>query len=390
MQAFLHGQKQFSVSRLLPEILDRTHRFEEVTGEGRAVDKARIVQDRVVRRIAAQRPPFGLHIGVGEPLDILKGRVLFVGIGHNRNALAAQCGARVVLWWVHEEVDLVPARVGVGIEAGEEGEPVHRHGDLTGFERVQALAHIAVGVAGRRRSLVELFIEFKCFDRFGRVHSTVHVIGAGRVFVFETPRVERRGHTHCDPFGATLGKDGGTVDGLAINLAALEELRDLQHFFLALGFAQVLPCGLFVGGLDVGAAEPVLAIEPAIGVAHGGQRVVVWRAFGPCGIGVDRGVRKVRHRDAFGVKEVVQFDIVAVFRATADPLAVTDQQVAEFAARVQFVQHPVREVGPRDELKAHRMAGLRLEFFAEFYQCVGRVPRGPAQGQIVSLRAACE
>jgi hypothetical protein len=40
--------------------------------------------------------------------------------------------------------------------------------------------------------------------------------------------VERRGHPHGDVLGAALGVDRDTVAGLAVDLAALEELGDLE------------------------------------------------------------------------------------------------------------------------------------------------------------------
>ena len=73
---------------------------------------------------------------------------------------------------------------------------------------------------------------------------------------------------------------------------------------------------------------------------------------------------------------------MTVFGTAADPLAVADQQIAKFAARIQFVQHTVGEIRPRDELKAHAVPGLFFEFLTQFNQCVGRVPCGPAQRQV--------
>ncbi len=156
---------------------------------------------------------------------------------------------------------------------------------------------------------------------------------------------------------------------------------------MGFGFGQITTCGLFECRFDVVAGEPVFAVEPAVRVAHRRQRIVVGRAFGPCGIGIDRRIGKVGHADSFIVEEIVQFDIMAVFCTTTYPLAIADKQVTQLAAGVQFIEHTVGKVGPRNELKAHGVAGLRFEFFGQFDQRVRRVPSGPAQGKILGLSA---
>ena len=61
------------------------------------------------------------------------------------------------------------------------------------------------------------------------------------------------------------------------------------------------------------------------------------------------------------VEEVVELQVLAVLGGAADPLAVPDHQVAELAAGVQLVQHPVGEVRPGHELEVHFVAGLRFK-----------------------------
>ena len=64
-----------------------------------------------MRGIAAERPPLRLHVGLGEPLDVLQRRVLLVGIGDDRDALAAEVEPRLFCGRVDEEADLVAADV---------------------------------------------------------------------------------------------------------------------------------------------------------------------------------------------------------------------------------------------------------------------------------------
>ena len=77
---------------------------------------------------------------------------------------------------------------------------------------------------------------------------------------------------------------------------------------------------------------------------------------------------------------------MAVFRAAADPLAVADQQIAEFAAGVQLVEHAVGEVRPGHEFEIHGVAVFGLEFLRQLDKRVGRIPGRPAQRQLIGLR----
>ncbi len=52
---------------------------------------------------------------------------------------------------------------------------------------------------------------------------------------------------------------------------------------------------------------------------------------------------------------------MAILCRAADPLAVADHQVAQFAAGICLVEHSIREVRPWHEFEAHVVAGLRLE-----------------------------
>ena len=54
-----------------------------------------------------------------------------------------------------------------------------------GFEGIEVLTHVAVGVAGRRAALVELLVFLETGNRVGRVDRTLHVVLAGRVLIFE-------------------------------------------------------------------------------------------------------------------------------------------------------------------------------------------------------------
>src|SRR5450631_1306047 len=70
VDALLLGQQELGVGRLGPEVDDLAHRLEEVGGERCGFGKAGIVQHRLVGGIAAERPPFLLHVRLGEPLDV--------------------------------------------------------------------------------------------------------------------------------------------------------------------------------------------------------------------------------------------------------------------------------------------------------------------------------
>ncbi len=206
------------------------------------------------------------------------------------------------------------------------------------------------------------------------------------VLVLEAPGVERRGHAHGDALGAALGVDRDAVDGLAVDLAPLEELGDVHELVPVLGHAELAAVLGLERVADLRACEPVLAVDPAERVAHRRQCPVIGRALRPGRIGVDRGRQKVVHRDAVGFEEIVQLDVVAVGGAAADPLAVADHQITELAARVELVDETVGEVGPRHELELHLDAGLGGEVLGQLGQRVGRVPRRPAQRDLLLLR----
>ena len=181
-----------------------------------------------------QAPTTGLAYRAGRTkLDVLQRSVLFIGIGDNRDALTAKSRSSDLLWRVHEEVDRVAANLRIGIKTREESKPVHRHGDLTGFERVKGLAHVGVGVARRRRRLVQLLVEL---ERLNRIRASSrhanHVVGTRLVFILEPPGIERAGCTHGNAFRATLGEDRRAVAGLTVNLTLLEELCNLQQLTL--------------------------------------------------------------------------------------------------------------------------------------------------------------
>ena len=64
-------------------------------------------------------------------------------------------------------------------------------------------------------------------------------------------------------------------------------------------------------------------------------------------------------------------------------MAVADRQVAELPAGVQLVEETAGEVRPGNELELHPDAGLRGEVLRQLDERVGRVPRRPAQREIV-------
>ncbi|MNV82940.1 hypothetical protein D3C71_1767110 [compost metagenome] len=76
---------------------------------------------------------------------------------------------------------------------------------------------------------------------------------------------------------------------------------------------------------------------------------------------------------------------MAVLRCASDPLAVADDQVAEFALGVEFVEKAVGVAGPGHEFELHVDIGLGGEILGQFDQRVCRVPGGPAQGQLFGL-----
>jgi hypothetical protein len=218
-----------------------------------------------------------------------------------------------------------------------------------------------------------------------RVHDAVHVVGVLRIVVLEAPGIERRGDAHGDAFGSAFGEDRGAVDLLAVDVAALEEFGHFFELVPGLRRGEVAVVLLLELGLDLGLGEPVLAIDPAQGVAHGRQRPIIRRPLRPGRIGVDGGGQEIVHADLLLLEEVVQLDVVAVLGRAADPLAVADDQVAEFAVGIQLVQHAVGEVRPGHEFELHVDAGLRGEVLGKFDQGVGRVPGGPAQGDLLAF-----
>jgi hypothetical protein len=76
---------------------------------------------------------------------------------------------------------------------------------------------------------------------------------------------------------------------------------------------------------------------------------------------------------------------LAFLGGAADPLAVTDNDVAELALGIQFIEKAIRVAGPRHELVFHLNSGLGGEVFRELHQSVGRVPCRPAQRQLLCL-----
>ena len=282
--------------------------------------------------------------------------------------------------------DLVAADVLVLLQARPGEGEVHVHRHLAGFEGVDALAHVAVGRAGRRAAIVERLVEFEPFDGLVGVDEAFHLVRLVGVFVFEAEAVEHVHGAHGDAFRAALGVDRGAVDGLAVDLALLEELGDLLQLVEGGRRGQIPAVLLLEFLLQLGLGEPVLAVGPADDVAHGRQRPVVRRVLRPFRIADDGRRHEVIHRDAFLGEEVVELDVVAVLGRAADPLAVADDQVAQLALGIQLVEEAVGIVGPRHELELHADAGFLGEVLGQFDQRVGRVPCGPAQRQIFGLR----
>ena len=287
---------------------------------------------------------------------------------------------------IGEEADLVAADRLVLVEAGPGEGEVHVHRHLSGFEGVDALAHVAVGRTGRGAAVVEGLVEFEPLHRAFGIHEAFHLVGLVGVLVFEAEAVEHVHGAHGDAFRAALGVDRGAIDGLAVDLALLEEFGDLLELVERRGRGEI-PAVLFLEFLlQFGPLEPVLAVGPADDVAHGRQRPVVRRVLRPFGIADDRRRHEVIHGDAFLGEEVVQLDVVAVLGRAADPLAVADDQVAQLALGVELVEEAVGVVGPRHELELHVDAGFGGEVLGKFDKRVRRIPGGPAQGQILGLR----
>ena len=84
-------------------------------------------------------------------------------------------------------------------------------------------------------------------------------------------------------------------------------------------------------------------------------------------------------------EEIVEFDVPMIFRSSADPLAVADDQVAQFAVRIELVEEAVGIARPWDELVFHFDTGLLGKVLAKLNQCVRRIPGRPAQGKLLAL-----
>jgi hypothetical protein len=223
-------------------------------------------------------------------------------------------------------------------------------------------------------------------DGAGRVDEPFHLVRFRRVLVLEAVGVQGVRHAHGDAFGAALGVDVGAVDLLAVDLAALEELGHLQELLPRLRRGEIAAVLALELLLQLGLGEPVLAVGEADRVAHGRQRPVVRRVLGPLRIAGDRRLDEVAHLDAVLAEEIVQLHVVAVLGRAADPLAVADDQVAQLALGIELVEEPVGVARPRHELELHVDAALGREVLRQLDQRVGRIPRGPAQRQILRLR----
>ena len=269
---------------------------------------------------------------------------------------------------------------------GKNANQFHLHRHLARLVGVEVGGHVGVGVPGRRAALEQLLVELERFDRFGRVDEALHLVGVLGVLILEAPGIQRRGHAHGDALGAALGVHRRAIDGLAVDLAPLEELRDVHKLVPVLGYGERAAVFGLERLLDFRPREPVLAVDPGERVAHSRQRPVLGLALGPGRIVVNGRGQEVVHGDAFLREEVVEPDVVPVLGAGAQPLAVADHQVAQLAARVELVEKAVGEAGPRHELELHLNAALGGEVLGQFGQRVGRVPGRPAERQLLVLR----
>ena len=93
---------------------------------------------------------------------------------------------------IDEEADRAPTDLLVLVQAGAEGEPVHLHRHLAGFEGVEAFLHVGVGVAWRRAALVERLVGFEPLNGVGRIHEALHPVGLLRILVLEAKGIERQ------------------------------------------------------------------------------------------------------------------------------------------------------------------------------------------------------
>ena len=200
MDALLHGLQQFRIDRLLPEVLDAGHGLEEVGRERRGVREVRVVQDCHMAGVAAERPPLLLNVRIGEPLDVLQCLLLLIRIGDDRDALTAKGRGCDLLLRIDEEAGFVTADRFVLGNAGEEGEPVHLHGDLARLIGVEIGDHVSVRMARRCAAFVHGLVEVESRCRVRRIDVALHVIGLVRVLVLEAPGIHRRGHAHGDAF----------------------------------------------------------------------------------------------------------------------------------------------------------------------------------------------
>src|SRR4030095_6368386 len=279
VDALLHVEQQSRVDRLRPEILDHFHRDEEVPGERRALGEARILQHRLQAGIAAKRPPFLLHVRLRKPFEVLQRIVLVLGIGDYGNSLPAELRVMLGGRRVDEEPDLVRAHFLV--QAGKEREPVHLHCDLARLERVQPFLHVRIGHARRGAALEDLLVDLEPLHRPRRIDEAFHLVRLLRVAVIEAVGIQDVGHTHRDALGATLGENVCAVHFLAVDLAALEELGNLQELVPCLRRREVAAVLRLELLLQLGLREPVLAIGPADRVAHRPERPVVRRVLPP-------------------------------------------------------------------------------------------------------------
>jgi hypothetical protein len=81
---------------------------------------------------------------------------------------------------------------------------------------------------------------------------------------------------------------------------------------------------------------------------------------------------------------------MAVLRGAADPLAVANDEIAQLALRVELVQKAVGVARPGNELEFHVDAGLGGEVLRQLDQRVGRIPRRPAQRQVLGVGATAD
>src|SRR3954468_4841024 len=229
MHTLLLGLEKLRIGGLGPEIDDHAHGLQELLGEWRAAREAWIIQYHLGAGITAKRPPFFLYVAAGKPFDVLQRLTLVLRIGHDRNALPPELRRVRRRCRIDEETDLLAANIRVLIETWEEGEEVHLQSDLTRFEGIESLRHVGIGITRRRAALVELFIGFEPLHRTGRIDEAVHRIRLVRVLIFEAVVVKIVRDTHGDAFRTAFGVDSGTINLFAIDIAALEELRDIAE-----------------------------------------------------------------------------------------------------------------------------------------------------------------